>query len=268
MKLSKIIIGLGLGIASAIAAIFTGLLTNSSTTASSNNSGANSTKNPIAATTLTPLSQDAIAQAQQESDRLQRKEQQYLSLPDTGSQNDSWSCGPNSAARVLKFYGHDVDYAIVRAATEKNFILPEQIKNPLDNSWVNIRTGTTPKVLQKVMQRWEGDKVKVARNVEFADLLSLLEKGKPVIGLIRVGSFKVPLFGTAPYLHWIAITGFDRAQQLIYYTDTNGQDAAITYAEFNEKWNLGSNGSTVGAILKGNGVEPRTVVWVDRSKNS
>ncbi|CAN1210498.1 hypothetical protein TUMEXPCC7403_09905 [Tumidithrix helvetica PCC 7403] len=274
MKLSKIFFGISLGIASAFAAAFTGFLANSSTANSSANSSPSNalSKNAaktteIAETTLSPLIDAYTAMAQQESDRLKHSEKLSLTLPDTGSQNDSWSCGPNSAARVLKFYGHDVDYDMVRSATEKNFILPEQIKNPLDNSWVNIRTGTTPKVLQKVMQRWEGDKVKLARKVELATLLSLLETGKPVIGLIRVGSFKVPLFGTAPYLHWVALTGFDRAQHLIYYTDTNGKEATMSYEEFMQKWSLGSDGNAVNAILKGNGVEPRTIVWVDRGKD-
>ncbi|MEE3716119.1 C39 family peptidase [Tumidithrix elongata RA019] len=271
MKLSKIFFGISLGIASAFAAAFSGLLANSSTTSSANSSASNAVSTNtaktqgVAETTPTFLAQ-YIAMTQQEIDRLKHSEKQSLTLPDTGSQNDSWSCGPNSAARVLKFYGHDVDYDMVRAATEKNFILPEQIKNPLDDSWVNIRTGTTPKVLQKVMQRWEGDRVKLARKVELATLLSLLETGKPVIGLIRVGSFKVPLFGTAPYLHWVALTGFDRAQQQIYYTDTNSQESSMSYEEFLRKWNLGSDGNAVNAILKGNGVEPRTIVWVDRKK--
>ncbi|NJL41290.1 MAG: hypothetical protein HC899_34675 [Leptolyngbyaceae cyanobacterium SM1_4_3] len=36
-----------------------------------------------------------------------------IGLPSTGNQDDNWSCGPNSAARVLAFYGHDVDYNAV-----------------------------------------------------------------------------------------------------------------------------------------------------------
>lgn len=266
MKLSKIIVGFGVAIASATATAVSGLLSNFSI-ANSSGAGKHNEIEKIAENTLARISKEAIAQAQQEIDRLNRKEKQQIALPDTGAQNDSWSCGPNSAARVLKFYGHDVDYAIVRAATEKNFIFPEQIKNPFDNTWVNIRTGTTPKVLQKVMQRWEGNNVKIAKNVELANLLGLLEAGKPVIGLIRVGSFNLPLVGTAPYLHWVAITGFDRPQSLIYFTDTNGQDVAISYDEFMEKWNLGSDGKAVNAILKSNGVEPRTIVWVDRRKD-
>lgn len=57
-------------------------------------------------------------------------------LPDTGSQNDNWSCGPNSAARVLRFYGHNVDYNQVRSAVNKEFILPPSVKVP-DPTWTN-----------------------------------------------------------------------------------------------------------------------------------
>jgi hypothetical protein len=42
---------------------------------------------------------------------------QPMELPDTGAQNDGWSCGPNSAARILRYYGHDVNYATVRTST-------------------------------------------------------------------------------------------------------------------------------------------------------
>ncbi|MFN5729713.1 MAG: hypothetical protein ACK48D_24015, partial [Pseudanabaena sp.] len=67
-----------------------------------------------------------------------------IQLPDTGAQNDSWSCGPNSAARILRYYGHDVNYATVRAATDKKLFLPQKFRNPLDNRWIEVRTGTPP----------------------------------------------------------------------------------------------------------------------------
>ena len=52
-----------------------------------------------------------------------------IQLPDTGAQNDGWSCGPNSAARVLSYYGHDVNYATVRAATDKKLFLPQKFRD-------------------------------------------------------------------------------------------------------------------------------------------
>lgn len=47
-----------------------------------------------------------------------------ISLPSKGNQDDNWSCGPNSVARVLAFYGHNVNYNTVRSAVNREFMLP------------------------------------------------------------------------------------------------------------------------------------------------
>jgi hypothetical protein len=198
---------------------------------------------------------------------------QIIELPDTGAQNDEWSCGPNSAARVLRYYAHNVDYAIVRAATDKKLFLPEKIRNPFTNQWIDVRTGTPPLTLQQVMQRWEGDRVKRSAKSNFNKLINLVRSGKPAIALIRVGGFKVAYVGSIPYLHWIVVTGADSQSQQIYYTDTNSQNYSISYQDFQSKWNLGldrdgldkSMSGAIANILRSNGVEPRTMVWVERS---
>ena len=198
---------------------------------------------------------------------------QLIELPDTGAQNDEWSCGPNSAARVLSYYGHNVDYAIVRAATDKKLFLPQRIRNPFTNQWIDVRTGTPPLTLQQVMQRWEGDRVKRSAKSNFNRLINLVRSGKPAIALIRVGGFKVAYVGSIPYLHWIVVTGADSESQQIYYTDTNSQSYVISYQDFQSKWNLGldqkgldkSMSGAIANILKSNGVEPRTMVWVERN---
>ncbi|WP_176453129.1 C39 family peptidase [Pseudanabaena sp. SR411] len=192
---------------------------------------------------------------------------QPIQLPDTGIQNDSWSCGPNSAARILRYYGHDVNYATVRAATDKKLFLPQKFRNPLDNQWIEVRTGTPPQTLQQVMQRWEGDRVKKSPKTSFNRLINLVRSGKPVIALVRVGSLSMPYIGSIPYLHWIAVTGADPVSQQIYYTDTNSQTYALSYQDFQTRWNLGLDRDVSGAIasvLKSNGVEARTIVWVDK----
>ena len=192
---------------------------------------------------------------------------QIIELPDTGAQNDEWSCGPNSAARVLRYYAHNVDSAIVRSATDKKLFLPEKIRNPFTNQWIDVRTGTPPLTLQQVMQRWEGDRVKRSAKSNFNKLINLVRSGKPAIALIRVGGFKVAYVGSIPYLHWIVVTGADSESQQIYYTDTNSQNYSISYQDFQSKWNLGLDQGMSGAIaniLRSNGVEPRTMVWVER----
>jgi hypothetical protein len=192
---------------------------------------------------------------------------QVIELPDTGVQNDSWSCGPNSAARVLRYYGHDVDYAMVRSATDKKLFLPQKFRNPFNNQWLEVRTGTPPLTLQQVMQRWEGDLVKKSPQTSFSRLINLVRSGKPAIALVRVGSLKIPYIGSIPYLHWIAVTGADPVRQQIYYTDTNSQMYSLSYKDFQTRWNLGLDqdvSTAIANILKSNGVEARTIVWVDR----
>jgi hypothetical protein len=190
-----------------------------------------------------------------------------IRLPDTGAQNDGWSCGPNSAARLLRYYGHDVDYALVRGATDKKLFLPQKMRNPFTNQWIEVRTGTPPLTLQQVMQRWEGDRVKKSPQTSFNRLVNLVRSGKPAIALVRVGSFNIPYVGSIPYLHWIAVTGVDAQRQEVYYTDTNSQNYILSYQDFQNRWNLGLDqdvSGAIGNILKSNGVEPRTIVWIDR----
>lgn len=186
-------------------------------------------------------------------------------LPDTGSQNDNWSCGPNSAARLLRFYGHNVDYNQVRSAVDKEYMLPASIKKPWGGR-VDIRTGTTPHVLRDVMKRWEGDKVKLERKADFGKLMSLLREGKPVIALLRVGSIppSVTLSGTWPAMHWVAVTGFNEQNKLIYYTDTNSQKYQMSYDDFMGQWNWSVGQGFASEALWKNGVQTKTIVWVDR----
>ena len=137
-----------------------------------------------------------------------------IQLPDTGAQNDGWSCGPNSAARILRYYGHDLDYATVRAATDKKLFLPQKMRNPFTNKWIEVRTGTPPLTLQQVMQRWEGDRVRRSSQISFNRLINLVRSGKPAIALVRVGSLAIPYVGAIPYLHWIAVTGANANREL------------------------------------------------------
>lgn len=204
------------------------------------------------------------------ADRSQAARSQPMQLPDTGAQDDSWSCGPNSAARVLRYYGHDVDYAMVRDVTNKKLFLPQRMHNPFTNQWIEMRTGTPPLTLQQVLQRWEGDRVKRSSQTSFDKLISLVRSGKPAIALVRVGNFSIPYVGSIPILHWIVVTGADSGQ--IYYTDTNSQAYSLSYQDFQTKWNLGldKNGSdrdvsvAIANVLKSNGVEARTLVWIER----
>ena len=47
--------------------------------------------------------------------------QKRLVLPAVKTQDDDWSCGVNSATRVLKFHGHNVNYDQMREIRKRSF---------------------------------------------------------------------------------------------------------------------------------------------------
>jgi Peptidase_C39 like family len=196
-----------------------------------------------------------------------------VNLPSTGNQDDNWSCGPNSAARVLAFYGHNVDYNAVRSAVNREFMLPPSVNvpaptltDPFRTRRVDIRTGTTPHVLRDVMRRWEGNNVRLERGASFSGLLDLVRDGKPVIALLRVGSIppQTTLSGTWPELHWVAVHGFNESERMIYYTDTDGGRYQKSYDEFQSQWDWRVGTGFASEALHRNGVQAKTIIWVDR----
>jgi len=197
-----------------------------------------------------------------------------IDLPSTGNQDDNWSCGPNSAARVLAFYGHNVDYNAVRSAVNQEFMLPPSVNvpapkltDPLRTRRVDIRTGTTPHVLRDVMKQWEGNNVRLERGASFSSLLNLLREGKPVVALLRVGSIppETTLSGTWPMMHWVAVRGFNESDRLIYYTDTDGGKYQMSYDEFQGQWDWRVGRGFASEALSRNGVQAKTMIWVDRT---
>jgi hypothetical protein len=186
-----------------------------------------------------------------------------LTLPNTGAQDDDWSCGPNSAARVLSFYGFDASYNDLRRTVVRLGTFPGS----------NL-LGTAPHELRNAMSRWAGDEVKLERQASFDKLRSLLSEGKPVITLVRVGTIEgnriggIGIGGTWPSMHWFVVHGFDEGRRMIYYTDTNGGRDEMPYDEFLSKWGWGIGRGAASSTLAANGVETRTMVWVDRATAS
>ena len=191
-----------------------------------------------------------------------------LSLPtNIPPQDDLWSCGPNSAARVLGYYGHSVTYNTLRLISIRIQNIPE-----------GQRMGIAPHELRNIMQRYEGNKVVLERSSNITRLLNLLVESKPVITLLRVGSFRpagcsrsyYPFdFGYCnvwPEMHWVVVTGFNSHNNQIYYTDTNGGKYLMTYHQFNGQWNWGIGDGLAKEVMYANGVYPRTMVWVDRQR--
>ncbi|MDB9477516.1 C39 family peptidase [Dolichospermum circinale CS-537/03] len=200
-----------------------------------------------------------------------RNDYVWMDMPQTGNQNDNWSCGPTSAARVMNFYGHNVNRGTLVGAVNKDFVIPPSftvraptLGDPFRKRRVDIRTGTTPHALRDVMKRWEGDNVKLERKADFNKLLGLLRQGKPVIVLLRVGSDKH--FGTTwPIMHWVVVNGFSASEQKIYFTETeDGKTYEYSYGEFQSNWDWRVGKGLASEALHKNGVQPKTMIWVDR----
>ena len=194
-----------------------------------------------------------------------------LDMPQTGNQDDNWSCGPTSAARLINFYGHNVNRDTLVNAINRDFVIPPSFKvpaptftNPLNTRRVDIRTGTTPHALRDVMKKWEGNNVKLERKADFNNLVGLLRQGKPVIALLRVGSTKV-LGTTWPVMHWVVVNGFSAPEQKIYYTETaDGKTYEYSYDEFQSNWDWRVGTGLASEALHKNGVQSKTMIWVDR----
>jgi hypothetical protein len=184
---------------------------------------------------------------------------EIVGVPDGAAQNDNWSCGPNSASRFLRWYGVPVGYSTARLCAR------------LDGDLLSLAgMGTRPETLRDLIARWKPDvqmQERVDANLGIEPVLDLLARGKPVIALVNVGGYITEDFGpfetgTVPEkLHWVVLTGFNRATQTITYMNTNGQQGTWTFAEFMQKWNFTASGAA-GDFLTGTlGVRERTIIY-------
>jgi len=186
-----------------------------------------------------------------------------LTLPHVNPQlpSEAYNCGPNSAARLLRFYGHSVSYELLKL----------QRDNEYGDTWAATQLGTTPHALRTIMSRWAGDKVHVQRNASMSTLLKQLLAGRPVIALVRVGrAYETPVI---PALHWVVVNGFDSKHRVVYYVDTNGEQREVSYKDFTSggigtpeapAWNWSMGDGAVSSVLNANGVVAGTFIWIDR----
>jgi hypothetical protein len=193
-------------------------------------------------------------------------------------QDDNWSCGPNSASRVLRYYGYNASYAQVRSEAEADSLLSL------------LGLGTSTDTLRDVMRHWKPDSMSES-GTSFARILQLLLQGKPVIALISEGSaiqldpaksavlesvigslFGGPLGGlfggllgashpvNFPQLHYIVLNGVDFARGLLSYVDTDGSRELISFQDFQRVWDWSADPAS-RAILSVRGVSPRSIVY-------
>jgi hypothetical protein len=186
-------------------------------------------------------------------ENLSNGEQVQIALDTLYAQDDTWSCGPNSASRVLRAYGHAVTYARAKEAMQQ--VWPGAHSNLFEQ----VQVGAPPHILAQVMQTWKPDSR--SSQAQFKEVLNLLGSGRPVVALLHVG-YVDPQTKIIPLLHYVALRGFDQAKQEIYCIDTDGQAGMMKFDAFQQKWNWwGRFKPEVFGALYALGVQPRSIVF-------
>jgi len=176
-----------------------------------------------------------------------------IRVPTDQPQNDGWSCGPNSASRLLRAYGQNVSYAQARSFTRHDGNLV---------SWATL--GTPPSALLDTLRHWKPDSSKEERS-NLQRVIDLLKQSKPVIALVSLR--KKSIFGgSVGVLHYVVLSGVDTAAQRLHYVDTDGVAKSWTYAQFEAKWTWADDFSGVtGEIAQGGvellGLRQRTILF-------
>jgi hypothetical protein len=136
-----------------------------------------------------------------------------LKLPLVSKQHDGWSCGLNTATRLLKYNNYDASYEGLIKQRKLVSLQLDSDKGPY----------TLPPALQRIMRRWHPESWWMT-DVEFDVIKNLLRQNKPVAALIAIpGSyFKIKLGQQtikAPASHWVVVSGFNDIKKTIYYYD-------------------------------------------------
>lgn len=121
------------------------------------------------------------------------------------------------------------------------------------------------------------------RETDIQTILGVLNQGKPVIALIRIGSKSedIAVMGKGtivggvldkigarpnvtasfPLLHWVVIYGYDRVTKKLYVQNTNGIDERYPYDTFYNKWNWSVGAGATKEYLDAEGVTTRTILY-------
>ena len=197
--------------------------------------------------------------ADQGNETLSNGEVVRITVPGGSPQTDGWSCGPNSASRLLRSYGlTSATYAALKSDAQQATVISK------------YGLGTPPPALRDIMRKYKED-TQLASGADFQSVLDRLGEGRPVVALLGWGEVDVPvppespwdfdLFDTAPEtLHYVCLTGFDSAAGTIFYTDTSGTAKSMSYAAFQKKWNWPGDGLPL-EVLEALGVKKRTMLW-------
>jgi Ca2+-binding RTX toxin-like protein len=192
--------------------------------------------------------------ADQGNENLSNGEHVEITVPNDSPQNDNWSCGPNSASRLLRSYGINASYSALKTLAKQTNIITD------------FGLGTPPPYLLQVLQKYRPES-QMKSDARFAEVLTKLGEGRPVIALIGWG--EIPIFTGNPIdpidmvpagLHYICLTGYDMDAQKIYFTDTNGEAKSYSFETFQQRWNFAGDGLAYEG-MKALGITKQTILW-------
>lgn len=165
------------------------------------------------------------------------------------------TCGPNSAARLLRGLG-------LADLAPDELIREVRRQHPVPR----FGFGAPPGVLARVMNQYPrpgGRPFRVVHGADLGRVAATLAAGRPMLALIQTRADDSIALGpwrwTVPYLHWIALDGWDAEAGAVGFTDTDGTREAWAGARFERVWGW-DFGRSVNLGLRAAGVRPRTVI--------
>lgn len=172
-------------------------------------------------------------------------------VPTDDPQTDFWGCGPSSGSRFLRAYNVDVSYTKFKSDVESEGIISD------------FGLGTTSDTLLDALRRYRPE-TKQEKNSNTGRMIELLLEGKPVIALVSMGKKFIGI-GSVAKLHYVVMTGYDKATDTFQYTNTNGAEDTWSRAEFEDHWDWHADftwgGEAAQAALYPLGMRNRTLFY-------
>ena len=174
----------------------------------------------------------------------------YLAA-DVAPQTGYWSCGMNTAARLLRTRGHDVTYPGLK----------KQLVGDAEFEGREYVFGIRPRVLRDFLAEYEPC-AKFSESSTLDALVAHVDAGTPVLALVKVG--ERPLMHVAvPALHWLIVHGHDAKDRRLTITDTNGRIYRMPIESFERMWDWRVDQPMIANMLEASLTRPRTFVWID-----
>jgi hypothetical protein len=165
-----------------------------------------------------------------------------LAVKNGTPQFDNSTCGPNTAFRVLNYYGIKATYR-------------QLIRDRVDSldSWLiaNVGMGTKPSTMESLLRRKGLTSAKYVADAQFERIIEQLDGGRPVIALVNTN-------GSATGFHYIVVRGYDAATASLKVID-DGAYKTMSKAEFLKQWNW-NLGWLKNQFFYAAGLHPGTII--------